>query len=117
MAARVCPQCSNLVPATRVMAFSDGMECPHCQARLDVATNGRMIAIVAGLVVGWLAWHFTRGSLGILGGVLPEVYAVIAFGVVAPLVLVGTATLRLAPVEPMPVAAPAGGHGHAAAHH
>ena len=50
MALRMCPHCGKTVPAARVMAFSDGMECPHCQTRLEVANGGRMIATAAGLV-------------------------------------------------------------------
>lgn len=103
---------------TLAMAYSDGMECPHCHARLEVETNGRMIAVSAGLVAGWLAWHFTQGSMTVLGQLLPEVYAVLAFGIVSPLVLAGSAVLRLAPVEaPPPPAASGQGHGQAPAHH
>jgi len=117
LAARVCPQCSNLVPATCVMALTDGMECPHCHARLSVETGGRTIAIVAGLIAGWLAWQFTQGGTWVLDQVLPEVYAILAFGIVSPLVLMGTANLRLAPIEAAPAPAAAGSHGHAPAHH
>lgn len=111
MAARICPHCSNVVPATLVVAYSDGLDCPHCDTRLEVASGSRMIASTVGLVAGWLVWHLTRDSGGILGFVLPELYAILAFGVVSPLVLMFTVNLRIAPVIPVFAPAPAAGHG------
>ena len=98
------------------MAFSDGVECPHCHTRLEVAPGGRMIASTAGLAAGWIAWHLAPSSSN-LGFALPVLYAFLAFGIVSPLVLMFTAGLRPAP--PPPVAAPAtahGSHGHGAHH-
>jgi len=123
LAIRMCPQCGKTVPAARVLALSDGMECPHCQTRLEVATGSRMIATVAGLVVAGLAWWVTRGSTNILGFALPVLLSFLAFGIVSPLVLMLTAALRTAPAVPVyePVAVH-GGHGqsvhdHAGGHH
>ena len=123
MAIRMCPQCGNTVPAARVMALSDGMECPHCQARLEVATGSRIIATVAGLAVAGLVWWVTRASTNILGFALPVLLSFLAFGIVSPLVLMLTAALRNAPAAPVyePVAVH-GGHGqsvhdHAGGHH
>ena len=103
------------------MAFSDGVECPHCQARLEVATGSRMVAVAAGLLAGWVVWRFTRGSTNILGFVLPILFSILAFGIVSPLVLVFTAALRLAPAAPVfePVAAhdAQSVHDHAGGHH
>ena len=113
----MCPQCSNVLPATLAVAFSDGVECPNCHARIEVTNGGRMIAITVALVAAWLVWHVTRDSSGILGFVLPELYAVLTFGVVSPLVLMFTAGLRPAPVAPVYAPAPAGGHGHGGGHH
>ena len=118
MAARTCPHCSNIVPATLALAYSDGLECPHCHTRLEVANGGRMIAVTVALAAGWLVWHLTRDSDGILGFVLPELYSILTFGAVSPLVLMFTAAMRLAPVVPVAAPAPSGGHGHGGgAHH
>jgi hypothetical protein len=68
----MCPQCGKVVPAACVIALSDGMICPHCQARLEVATGSRMLAVTAGLIAGWLAWRLTRDSTNILGFALPR---------------------------------------------
>ena len=92
MAARMCPQCMKPVPAKLASAF-------------------------AGLLAGWLAWRLTRDGSGLLSDVLPELYAVLAFGIVSCLVLMFTADLQLAPVPPPVSQAPAAGHGHGGAHH
>src|SRR5260370_38707386 len=105
----MCPHCGNTVPARRVMALSDGMECPHCQTRLEVATGSRMIATVAGLVVAGLAWWVTRGSTNIVGFALPVLLSFLAFGIVSPLVFMFTLALRTAPAAP--VFEPIAGHG------
>jgi hypothetical protein len=76
------------VPAPGVAAFSDDLECPNCHARL--------------------------GSPGILGGALPLLYAVLAFGIVSALGVILSGDLRPAPEPPPVEAAPAAGHGHAA---
>jgi hypothetical protein len=119
----MCPQCGKTVPAARVMALSDGMECPHCQTRLEVTGGSRMIATAAGLVVAWLVWRLTRDSTNVLGFALPVLLSLLAFGVVSPLVLMFVASLRIAPAAPVfaPVAAH-GAHGqsvhdHAGGHH
>ena len=123
MAVRICPQCGKTVPATRVMALSDAMECPHCQSRLEVSTGSRMIATAVGLGVAWVVWRVTRDSTNILGFALPVLLSVLAFGIVSPLVLMFTASLRNALAAPVyePVAAQAGHaqsvHGHAGGHH
>ena len=123
MAVRMCPHCGNTVPATRVIALSDGMECPHCQTRLEVTDGSRMIATVVGLGAAWIVWRATRDSTNILGFALPVLLSFLAFGVVSPLVLMFTASLRTAPAAPVfePVAAHGGHaqsvHDHAGGHH
>ena len=114
MAGRVCPQCTSKVPAGPVAAFSDGVECPGCHARLEVSPASRGLAAWAGLAAAWVAWRITRGGPGILGGVLPLLYAVLAFGVVSALGVISSGDLRPAPEPPPVEAAPAAGHGHAA---
>lgn len=120
---RMCPQCGKTVPATRVIALSDDLECPHCQTRLEVANGSRIVATAVGLVAGWLVWRITRDSTNILGFALPVLLSFLAFGIVSPLVLMFTAALHTAPKAPVfePVAAQGGHaqsvHGHASGGH
>src|SRR5579863_9677688 len=116
MAARVCPHCSHVVPAALTVALSDGLDCPNCHTHLEVATGSRMIAVTVALAAAWLVYRVTRDSNGILGFVLPELYAILTFGVISPLILMFTAGLRLAPVAAV-APDPTAGHGHAPAHH
>jgi DNA-directed RNA polymerase subunit RPC12/RpoP len=123
VAVRMCPHCGKTVPAARVIALSDGMECPHCQARLEVANGSRMIATAVGLGVAWIVWRVTRDATNILGFALPVLLSLLAFGIVSPLVLMFTASLRTA--APVPVFEPVAAHGshapsvhdHAGGHH
>jgi hypothetical protein len=73
------------------------MECPKCEARLEVASGSRTISTLCGLAAGTIAWRLSTGLPGDLGGVLPTLYAFLAFGIVSPLVLMLTANLRNAP--------------------
>ncbi len=75
-----------------------------------------MPAVVVGLLAAWLVWRVTSGADGALGAVLPELYAILAFAIVTPLVLMFMADLRLAPPPPPP-AAPADDHAQAGSHH
>lgn len=108
----MCPHCGNTVPAAGVVAFSDGLECPHCQTRLVVADGSRMIAVTVGLIAAFLVWRVSRDSTNILGFALPVLLSFLAFGIVSPLVLMFTAALRIAPsaviIEPV---VSHGGHG------
>jgi hypothetical protein len=97
-----------------VLSLSDGFECPQCHTRLEVGTGSRYLAVWVGLAAGWLVWHLTQGSSGVLGEILPELYAILAFGFVSPLVLVFLAALQPAPAAP---AIPAPAVGHAGGHH
>jgi hypothetical protein len=123
VAVRMCPHCGKTVPATRIVALSDGFECPHCLARLEVANGSRMIATAVGLGVAWIVWRTTRDSTNILGFALPVLLSFVAFGIVSPLVLMFVASLRSAPSAPVfePVAAHGGHaqsvHDHAGGHH
>jgi hypothetical protein len=115
VASRVCPKCNAQVSAGIVAAFSEGLECPGCHTRLEVNPGARMFAAWAGLAAGYLAWRITRGGPGILGSVLPVLYALLAFGVVYALGKILAGDLVIAP-EPPPVEA-AHGHGHDAHAH
>lgn len=118
LANRICPHCGKEVPAGEVLALSDGMECPHCHTRIEVISGSRTIAVWAGLAAGWLVWRMTRNSGGPLGEVLPELYAILAFGIVSPIVLAFSAALELAPAAPA-LDATAAGHdaSHGGGHH
>jgi len=124
LAVRMCPHCKSEISAPEVAARSNDIECPKCGARLEVAPGARTIATLAGLAAGAIAWRLSIGSTSDLGGVLPTLYAFLAFGVVSPLVLMFTANLRDAPLvavaEPAHAPSPAGhgaGGGHDGGHH
>ena len=116
MAARVCPQCTGKVPLTLALALSDGMECPHCHTRLTVAWGSRFVSSFAGLFAGWIVYRLTSGGPSILDQVLPELYAIIAFGIVSALTLAFAADLQIA-LAPPPVAAGPAASGHGGGHH
>ena len=100
------------------MALSDGMECPHCQTRLEVANGTRMIATTAGLIAGGIVWWATVSTPNILGFALPVLLSFLTLGIVSPLVLMFTAALRTAPATPVSESGAApGGHGQAAHGH
>ena len=123
MGVRVCPHCTKIVPAALAVAYSDGLECPHCHTRLMVTTSSRMGAIWIALAAAWRCGT-SRGnrrgdSIDTVTWVLPELYAVLTFGVVAPLVMMFTARFVIAPEIPVidaeaPSSHTVAGHG---AHH
>jgi len=90
---------------------------------LEVAPGTRAISTLCGLAAGAIAWRLSINSGGDLGGVLPTLYAFLAFGIVSSLVLMFTANLRNAPViaviEPTHDAGASahGTAGHGGAHH
>jgi hypothetical protein len=94
MAVRKCPQCLAVVSAASSAAYSDGIECPRCKAQLEVSPASRYIATLAGLVAAGVVWRVAGKPGGMLGWVLPLLYALLAFSIVAPLVLMLTADLR-----------------------
>ena len=82
-------------PRVWSLAYSDGLWSARTATRdCEVTTGGRSFAAWAGLAAGWLVWWLTRDSGGPLGAVLPELYAILAFGIVSPIVLVFTAGSR-----------------------
>lgn len=123
MGVRVCPHCTKIVPAALAVAYSDGLECPHCHTPLTVTIGSRMAAIWIALVAGWLVWfmtgRLTGDSIDTAAWVLPEFYAVLTFGVVAPLVMMFTARFAIRPEIPVIDAAEPSSHtvsGHSAGH-
>ena len=118
MASRVCPKCHAQISGARVAAYSDGMECPNCHTRLEGTFPGRTLGAWAGIVAAFLAWEVSHGGPGPLGGALPLLYAVLAFGVVSALVTMLTGDVAIAPELPV-ATVPAHGHdshGHGASH-
>jgi hypothetical protein len=119
VAARMCPHCKTEIPAPEVAARSNDAMCPKCGARLEVTPGARTISSACGLAVAAIVWHLSSGSRTDLGGVLPTVYAFLAFGIVSPLVLMFVANLQNAPEVPVaePAHAPSSaGHGSAGGH-
>lgn len=78
-----------------------------------------MIAAWLGLLAAWVVCWLTRNAGGPLGAVLPELYAILTFGIVSPIVLSFTASLLPASAAPVFEAAAASGHGggHGGGHH
>jgi DNA-directed RNA polymerase subunit RPC12/RpoP len=119
----MCPHCKTEIPAPEAAARSNDIVCPKCGTRLEVAPGSRTISTLAGLAAGVFVWQLSIGSTSDLGGVLPTLYAFLAFGIVSPLVLMFTANLRNAPAvaAPEPAHAPSpAGHGsvgHDSGHH
>ena len=123
MAVRMCPHCKTEISAPEAAARSNDIECPKCGTRLEVAPGSRTISTLAGLAAGAIVWRLSIGSMSDMGGVLPTLYAFLAFGIVSPLALMLTANLRNAPAVPAPEPAHApgpagpGAGGHGGGHH
>ncbi|HXR09653.1 MAG TPA: hypothetical protein VN792_02695, partial [Candidatus Acidoferrales bacterium] len=83
MAVRICPHCKTEITAPEAAARSNDIECPKCGTRLEVAPGSRTISTLAGLVAGAIVWRLSAGSTSDLGGVLPTLYAFLAFGIVS----------------------------------
>src|ERR1700720_2079568 len=114
----MCPHCKTEISAPEAAACSNDMVCPKCGTRLEVAPGSRTISTLAGLAAGAIVWRLSIGSPSDLGGVLPTLYAFLAFGIVSPVVLMFTANLRNAPAAPGPEPAHApSGPGHGAGAH
>ncbi len=121
MAMRECPQCGKKVPATRVVACTDKLECPNCEATLTVALPSRVIGAFIGLGVGWLVYSWARNAAtGEMVWVVPALYSFLAYSLVYAVYLMTTADLIRRQVEPeavAPAVTPAAAHGDAGGHH
>jgi DNA-directed RNA polymerase subunit RPC12/RpoP len=102
VAVRMCPHCKTEIPAPEAAARSNDIVCPKCGTRLEVAPGSRTISSLCGLAAGAIVWRLSIGSASDLGGVLPTLYAFLAFGIVSALVLMFTGNLRNAPALPVP---------------
>ena len=118
---RVCPQCRTEIPAVSSAAYSNNIECSQCGTRLEVAPFPRAVSVVLGMAAAAFVWWLASGGEGALAGVLPTLYAVLAFGIVTPLVLMYTATFRNAPalpsIEPVSATVNQGTGSDGSAHH
>ena len=112
MAARKCPMCLQGVTPGHVVAYSDGMKCPGCGRRLEVSLGSRYLASLAGMAAGVLAWQRSDPAQGEMGFAAAVLWAFLAYSVVAPLVLMVIADLRVKEEEPVAEPAPAAAHGH-----
>jgi len=113
MAVRKCPHCLAVIPAPQVVAYTDGIDCPGCKARLEVATASRFLATATGLLAAIVVWRLSPPGAGTYGWVLPVVYAIFAYSLIAPLMLMAFADLRNRPPEPVaePVHSAGSSHG------
>ena len=114
MAARKCPMCLKAVPAGHVVAYSDGMDCPGCGRRLEVSLGSRYLASLAGIAAGVLAWRQSDPAQGEMGFAAAVLWTFLACSVIAPVVLMLIADLRVKAEEPVAETsqAPAAAHGH-----
>ncbi len=99
MAIRTCPHCGATISPAEVAAHSDSLDCPRCQALLQVSSGARALSSVCGLLAGALVWKLSSNAGGMLDAVLPTLYSVLAFGVASPLVLMLAANLTNAPAR------------------
>jgi hypothetical protein len=107
MSARQCPNCMAFVPAGQIVAYSYDLVCPNCQHPLEIAPVSQYLSAFVGLVAGASVWwlantHYSNES-GALSWVLPMLYSYLVFSVVAPLVLIFTADLKLKPLDAVDV--------------
>jgi hypothetical protein len=120
MAMRECPQCGKKVPATRIVAYTDHLECPHCEAALTVSLPSRVIGAFIGLGAGYLIYGWAQSSVSGEGAwVLPAVYSFLAYSFFYAIYLMTTADLIRRQVEPdlaTTMTPPAAAHAHGAGH-
>jgi hypothetical protein len=107
VAARQCPNCLTMVPAAEIAARSYDLTCPGCQRPLEISGISRNLAAFGALAAAALVWgfpraHFSHHASG-LGWIMPILYSYLTFSVVAPLLLILLADLRLASEAPAPV--------------
>lgn len=111
MAARKCPMCMAKVPAGHTVAYTDGMTCGGCGAKLEISMASRYLATLAGIAAALIAWRLSYPSAKMLGWVLPAVYAIVAYGVVSPIAQMLIADLVVKEEEPETEPAHAGRRG------
>jgi hypothetical protein len=99
--ARKCPNCFAEVPASKLLAYSNDLDCPSCKRPLEISGWSRNISALAGLIVAGIVWRIVSARFfaqpGLLGWALPVLFSYLAYSVAAPLVLVLTGDLHLKP--------------------
>jgi hypothetical protein len=113
VAARQCPNCLTMVPAGEIAARSYDLTCPGCQRPLEISDFSRNLASFGALVAAALVWVFAAARFAhdeSLGWVMPILYSYLTLSVVAPLLLILLADLRLGSEAPAPVVHEAPAH-------
>lgn len=117
MAARQCPNCLTLIPATKISAYSNALVCPACGKPVAISAFSRNLAAFIGLAVAALVWRalssYYMDHSNPLGWLLPIVFAYLSLSFVQAAVLMLTADLRLKDLAELSPA-PAGDAAHAA---
>jgi hypothetical protein len=117
LANRACPQCGTPVRIIELLPFSNSFECSNCHTKLAAGAPGGSLAAWAGLAAGVIVYRLSRNAGGPVGVFLPELYSVLAFGIVSPLVLALIGSVERAPVEEVVVVVEvAGASGQGASH-
>jgi|SRR5215471_5931871 len=120
MAARQCPNCLAIVPATKIASSSNNIVCPSCGKPLEICGLSRSLSAFIGLAVGALIWQLSASHYlnnpNPLGWLLPIVFGYLSLSVIQPLVLMATADLRLKDLAEVQPAEAHSSHGtHSAA--
>jgi hypothetical protein len=116
VAARQCPNCLTMVPAGDIAALSYDLTCPGCQRPLETSDLSRNLSAFGGLAAAALVWcfvapRFSRDASA-LGWIMPLLYSYLTLSVVAPLLLILLADLRLCSEAPALDKAPAHDSSH-----
>lgn len=112
--ARQCPHCQARIPAVRVAAYSDSLECHSCSSPLEVAAGSRYLATTVGLAVAAGVVWWTEPAGRSLDWTMPVLAGFLAYSGVSAVV-----TMLVGDLVPRSVTAPAaiedvsphGGHG------
>jgi hypothetical protein len=103
-----------------VVAYTDKLECPHCEAALTVSLPSRVIGAFIGLGAGYLVYGWAKNSVaGEAAWVLPALYSFLAYSFIYAIYLMTTADLIRRQVEPdlaTTMTPPAAAHAYGGAH-
>jgi hypothetical protein len=102
-----------MVPAGEIAARSYDLTCPGCQRPLEISDFSRNLASFGALAAAALVWVFAAARFAhdeSLGWVMPILFSYLTLSVVAPLLLILLADLRLGSEAPAPVVHEAPAH-------
>jgi hypothetical protein len=105
MAARKCPYCLTSIRPVELVTHSYDLVCPGCERPLELSRISRNFATLVGLLAGLVIWYWATKGASLhqaIGWVLPTLYSLIVFGVVAALMLMTTGDLSLKQAEDLP---------------